>query len=181
MPHVIDPTCLTGNCTFPGLQETGESYQTLGFDSACVDISSMLKFYSDSAPWSREWSAPDFGPNLAAIRNNTMATTIVDYKYDAFAQFWTARQNTTYLLRFVGSIVQVDWACIIASELNYKVHKVGKCYTRFAAEYRLWPSVQSVSSRIGSGRLHEKNHILYSPHMKTRVITTAAHSLNHDM
>lgn len=47
-PGAVPVQCLTGNCTFSSDATSGATYQTLGFDSASVDVSAEIK--NDNKP-----------------------------------------------------------------------------------------------------------------------------------
>jgi hypothetical protein len=58
-PGTIPVQCPTGNCTFNGDADTEVSYQTLGFESTCVDISAEVK-QNNSEFGEPKWYVPAF-------------------------------------------------------------------------------------------------------------------------
>lgn len=64
----LSPVCNSGNCTFPENKENG--YSTVGFSSACVDMSPML-LQTGPASWDPGDISLDLG-NPAAVKESSV-------------------------------------------------------------------------------------------------------------
>jgi hypothetical protein len=60
-PGEIPIGCATGNCTLPIEATSGASYQTLSFESACVDVSDDIRSYIPSYTQSPAYYIPRSG------------------------------------------------------------------------------------------------------------------------
>jgi hypothetical protein len=140
--------CETGNCTFPAMAKTGESYQTAGIDFGCVDISKEVKQLDKY-----NWYVPQLGDNSTTVNGGPNITrTSSSYTQNAFQEYWpiTSGDKQFTLLRFELLTLTIDWDCVAAANTTY-----APCLKPFAAQCRLWPAVLTVGSQIELGKLQE--------------------------
>jgi hypothetical protein len=154
--QTVESQCQTGNCTFPSVAGTTESYQTLGFSYACVDISQELHAVKDY--W---WNIPSLGnASLITVRAGNFVRTLItgaqyqesNYDHAAFKRHWSSRQDVSTLLQFTTLTIAVDWSCFKGNP--GQVNLTG-CLTPVGAECKLWPAVQSIDARVDLGQLNE--------------------------
>jgi hypothetical protein len=148
-PQSIEFSCSTGNCTFRSAPGSSEAFQTLGIESACVDVSKEIKEVGKG-----HWYIPQLGDNSTAVGGPNVTRSMLGYNGTVFQSYWPDEsENAHYLLSFaVLTINVVDWSCVrTASPQNYVT-----CIRPFAAECRLWPAVQTVSTSVDLGKLEEK-------------------------
>ena len=165
----IDVQCPTGNCTFTQKSNPGVSYQTLGFESACVDISKEAHEGDDI------WYIPRVVTNdttRPAIPDDTSHTIPTDDwyiwirtdKYTGssrlvaamsepdklyFPEYWTAKQNETPIVSFTTLMFNVD-----SSDCDGTFCK-NATNMPLAIECRIWPAILTIKSRIDSAKLYE--------------------------
>ena len=146
----LDFTCPTGNCTFPAAPGSAEAYQTLAIESACVDISNEVKRASKYY-----WYIPQLGDNSTSttVGGPNITRTMAGYNHTAFQGYWPEEgEMSGYLLRFTTLTMTVDWDCYATTPQNISYTS---CLKPFAAECRLWPTVQTLSARVNLGKLEE--------------------------
>jgi len=122
----IDVECLTGNCTFTQKSNADVSYQTLGFESACVDVSEEVRMETTVAD--QTWSIPRLATNETikpANENDAvwghsadtvwrfrevtrLVATMNDRGRINFPEYWTAKQNEAPIVSFTTLMLNVD-------------------------------------------------------------------------
>jgi hypothetical protein len=144
-PETIPVQCLTGNCTFSSDAASGATYQTLGFDSACVDVSSEVKRSGNSPP---EWYIPAIDEGAAKIGNTTYrrpnwyspALTMVNVSGTYFPSYWSSKHVNSSLFNFA--------AILEPNQFNNRT-------VPLAVECRMWPAIHTVNSSIEVSKLQE--------------------------
>jgi hypothetical protein len=164
----IDVQCLTGNCTFTQELNPEISYQTLGFDSACVDVSKEVK--AETKDRRDTWYIP------RTVTNSTIrSANPADYAYQElsanvlyrffsasrllatmgepgviqFPEYWTTKQTETPLVSFTAMMFNVDRSncertfCQTSTDMP------------LAVECKIWPVILTIKSRVQSTKLLE--------------------------
>jgi hypothetical protein len=147
--------CSTGNCTFPTVPGSGETYQTVAVESGCVDISQEFRPLGES-----HWAIPQLSDNVTGIGAENVTRTQASPNTDeSFDKHWPEKAKSNHNL-FIATVqtITLDRNCL-ASSTNLTV---GNCQIPFAAECRMWPAVQTISARIALGKL-EENVIASTP------------------
>jgi len=101
--------CPTGNCTFPSEPEHKASYQTLAIESACLEVSSLVKLNNISG-----WELPHLSPNVndltereyrlqRSVNNNTFELP-ADLNYTLIEEYTPEKLRYHYP---VGELVDI--------------------------------------------------------------------------
>lgn len=169
----IEVQCPTGNCTFTQKLNPHVSYQTLGFESACVDVSKEVRMENSTENLEgvkQTWSIPRISTNetfktgdpndpwterwpgtLYRIGDETrlLATMSDDLGKVYFPEYWTAKQNEPPIVSFTTLMLNVDRSncegafCGISTDVP------------LAVECKFWPAILTLKSRIDSADLYE--------------------------
>jgi len=149
-PELVPVQCSTGNCTFSSDAASGATYQTLGFGSACVDISAEIKRNDNTSSATPEWYIPAMDKEAAQLANNTLRATgqfpalTTDNTY--FPAYWSGNRGNTSLFAFT--------ALLRESECKNNLNQ--SCVVPLAVECKMWPVIQTISSRIEISKLQEE-------------------------
>lgn len=159
--QVVDVRCSTGNCTFLTVLGTAESYQTFGFSSKCVDITTELK---ELGSREQTWTIPALGNQseiTTVFEGNSTRTLITGDQYqrgqydsDTFGRYWPPEQGINALLQVVALTISVDWPCFNVRHQPDPDYG-GQCMKQIAAECKLWPAVHFIQARVDLGKLYE--------------------------
>jgi hypothetical protein len=148
-PGTIPVQCLTGNCTFSSDATSGATYQTLGFDSACVDVSAEINKNGASPP---QWFIPAIDEAVARTGNSTYraswfnpALTMSNASGTYFPAYWSSKHVNSSLFSFAA----------ILDSSECKNNLTNSCPVPLAVECRMWPAIQTVKSRIEVSKLQE--------------------------
>ncbi|KAH8727700.1 hypothetical protein GQ44DRAFT_770257 [Phaeosphaeriaceae sp. PMI808] len=148
-PETISVQCLTGNCTFSSDAASGATYQTLGFNSTCVDVSAEIKKNDTSPP---QWYIPAIEEAAARTGNSTYRAswlkpvlTMSNASGTYFPAYWSSKHVNSSLF---------SYAAILDSS-ECKNNLTNSCPVPLAVECRMWPVIQTVKSRIEVSKLEE--------------------------
>jgi hypothetical protein len=140
-----------GQLYIPSDAASGAAYQTLGFDSACVDVSAEIKKNGTSPP-ELEWYIPAIDEALARTENSTyraswfkLALTVSNASGTYFPAYWSSKHVNSSLF---------SYAAILDSS-ECKNNLTNSCPVPLAVECRMWPVIQTVKSRIDISKLQE--------------------------
>jgi hypothetical protein len=144
VPETIPVQCSTGNCTFSSDAASGATYQTLAFESACVDVSAEIEQEGTSPP---KWYIPAIDAGVARTDNityrpdwNSPALTMVNGSGTFLPSYWSSKHVNSSLFGF---------AAILEPSL-FENRTVP-----LAVECRMWPVIQTVKSQIEISELQE--------------------------
>lgn len=169
-PGKISIGCATGNCTFPIEATSGASYQTLGFESACVDVSAEIRSYMPDYGHSPYYYIPRFGNGSDAsggddmrdvgfttqVRTMGVGVPFALANVSAyFPEYWAVKNVQSSLYSIAALVNSVDWDCAakLGSAGNYDTE--GKCRKPFATECKVWPAIQNIQASINISILEE--------------------------
>jgi hypothetical protein len=153
-PGPIPVQCRTGNCTFSSDAASGATYQTLGFESACVDVSPEIVQVGTSPP---NWTIPAIDKTMGS-GNATLSygaswlfpvLTMVSGSGTYLPAYWSSKDVNSSLFGFTA-IVESHECKNNLSNYTYK-----SCLAPLAVECRMWPAIQTIKSRIAVSELQE--------------------------
>ena len=165
----IDVQCPTGNCTFTQESNPDVSYQTLGFESVCVDVSEEVRMmYEDSSDIGNTWHIPRISTNETIKPANPndgwwaysadtlfrfgdiirLVATMNDRGRIYFPEYWTAKQNESPMVSFTTLMMNFDGD-------NCEETFCLPTDMPLAIECKIWPAILTIKSRIDSANLYE--------------------------
>jgi hypothetical protein len=126
---------------------SGASYQTLGFESACVDVTAEAEFSPvdgiDSA-----WRIPRFDDGEGRVSYASPIRTMSNFcNGTSFPDYWTQKHVKDSLFNFAALTLTLGTNC--------SGFLTDGCATPLAAECRIWPTVQTIKSKIEVSELQE--------------------------
>jgi len=146
-PGNIPVQCPTGNCTFAIDSSSGASYQTLGFESACVDITAEVEL-APTDDFGSAWRIPGFGDPETTVQYVDLCRTMSNFSNGtSFPDYWTQEHVKDSLFNFVAFTLSFGTNC--SDFITYN------CGTPLAAECRIWPAIQTIQSKIEVSELQE--------------------------
>jgi hypothetical protein len=148
-PGTIPVQCLTGNCTFPSDAASGATYQTLGFESACIDVSADLE-RNGTGPPNAQWYIPAIDKLMRNATNNGASwqhpTVTLSYASSTFfPAYWASKHVNSSLFSYAA----------IFDESECKNNLNVSCGVPLAVECRMWPAIQTIKSSIDISKLQE--------------------------
>ncbi|OAK98893.1 hypothetical protein IQ06DRAFT_349535 [Phaeosphaeriaceae sp. SRC1lsM3a] len=168
----INFECSTGNCTFPGNTTVG-SFQTIGLDAGCVDISSELAVENKPGDNSRTlWYLPALGNSTKAIGQwagpaGTYGTTWSS----PFTKHWPWERDIA-LYSFAALLYVTDHECAEVQEAAFgstcsqpgfgsncslaAFRSKWNCSHALAVECKLWPTIQTIHAQIDLSEIKEE-------------------------
>jgi hypothetical protein len=166
-PGEIPIGCATGNCTFP---IEAASYQTLGFESTSVDVSSEIRSYMPNFSQSLAYYIPRIGNgsyvsgdvDMRAVDSASQVRTMgVGVPYapanvsSYFPEYWVTKNINSSLFSIASLVNSVDWDCAakLGPAANYDTE--GKCRKPFATECKIWPAIQDIRASVNISTLEE--------------------------
>lgn len=168
-PGDIKFDCPTGNCTFSSDAVSQTSYQTLAWESACVDVSLEIKTNWPSKNAEPNFYIPRFRnvstvppSNITLLREVGYSRKQVwtDYagvsvglaqKYENFPEYWLDTDTGPALFSFSALVSTVDWGC---TGEDYNAPNA-TCRNALAVECKLWPTIHNLTSNIELSELKE--------------------------
>ena len=164
--QLLSYDCPTGNCTYPSMSGSTKLFQTLGFDSACVDISEeIVKRDEQGKAW--QWSMPRLEPDSMSVSFDNITRTLrgysklldriggrTYYNKTVLLKYWPEEGGADDLYRFALLTTTLDWHCLKNSVPDVDVTR--SCQSAVAAECRLWPTVHTLKARVRLGTLEEE-------------------------
>lgn len=139
-PQPIGFNCTTSNCTFGAAPEAAEVFQTLAFDSACVDISTETKPLGEES-----WHLPRVEGENTNITEIDITRILVNYNQSIFQHHWNGTKASVPegLVNFVVLTKQLDWS------------RFPPASSAFAVECRMWPILLTMGAIVDRGDLNE--------------------------
>lgn len=164
--------CSTGNCTFPGNTTVG-SFQTIGLDAGCVDISSELIVEKKQGDNSRTlWYLPALGNSTKAIGQQAGPVGTYGTTWSSpFAKHWPWERDIA-LYSFAALFYVTDHECAEVEEAAFRstcsqaafgsncslAAFISKwnCSHALAVECKLWPTIQTIHAQIDLSEIKEE-------------------------
>ena len=149
-PGNIPVQCPTGNCTFAIDPSSGASYQTLAFESACVDITAEVELAPTDGFFTSAWRIPGFGDPDTTVQpySDVCRTMSNSSNGTSFPNYWTQEHVKDSLFDFAAFTLSLRPNCS-----NFITDD--DCGTPLAAECRIWPAIQTIKSKIEVSDLQE--------------------------
>jgi hypothetical protein len=123
-PGDIPIGCATGNCRFPIEAASGASYQTLGFESTCVDVSAEIRSYMPDFSKSLAYYIPRFGngsyvsgdvdmrdvDSASQVRTMGVGVPYAPANVSSyFPEYWVTKNINSSLFSIAALVNSVDW------------------------------------------------------------------------
>ncbi|OAL54792.1 hypothetical protein IQ07DRAFT_628521 [Pyrenochaeta sp. DS3sAY3a] len=140
-PQPIGFDCTTSNCTFGAAPQVPEVFETIGFDSACVNISTEMKPLGEE-----RWHLPRIGGDTNITETN-ITRVFVNYTQDLFEDHWTGTKSSMQqsLVNFV----------VLTKTLDRDRYPFPPVSGALAVECRMWPTLRTMGAIVDRGELNE--------------------------